>query len=382
MASSSNNSSTTSGLTNSYFFYGTHPLKVPNNVTHSNSTHNISSTLEQNTHHLSLHLPANHNGFSSTTKSLNNLLQTQKDNDDTEVFEDALESLDDDYRTPPVNEKHTSSKQGEESTIDLFQALKECEQITQLFFQNHLNEALRKTKEQENRSLYHSLSHSTISFLQAGMTFNQDDIEAAVQALKHTNSMAKKYEPNKSWIPFSLSSKPVLNEYELHAKLVYAEALLIGALLTFIQDQGLFSFISGALKIKECHDIFIKLSKQNDPSKFSSTLSYEHFDSGVRMGNGAFNLMISNLPQRIIRYLEFVGFSGDRELGLTELDKSANSKGLRATFSALTLLSYHTFVTPIFGNSDGDLEMCHTLVERFLKQYPNVSIILIKILEI
>lgn len=43
---------------------------------------------------------------------------------------------------------------------------------------------------------------------------------------------------------------------ELHAKLVYAEALLIRALLTFIQDQGLFSFISGALKIKECHDLF------------------------------------------------------------------------------------------------------------------------------
>ena len=43
---------------------------------------------------------------------------------------------------------------------------------------------------------------------------------------------------------------------ELHAKLVYAETLLIRALLTFIQDQGLFSFISGALKIKECHDLF------------------------------------------------------------------------------------------------------------------------------
>ena len=43
---------------------------------------------------------------------------------------------------------------------------------------------------------------------------------------------------------------------ELHAKLVYAEALLIRALLTFIQDQGLFSFINGALKIKECHDLF------------------------------------------------------------------------------------------------------------------------------
>lgn len=34
-----------------------------------------------------------------------------------------------------------------------------------------------------------------------------------------------------------------------------------------------------------------KLAKQNDPAKFSSRLSYEHFDSGVRMGNGTFNLV-------------------------------------------------------------------------------------------
>ncbi len=45
--------------------------------------------------------------------------------------------------------------------------------------------------------------------------------------------------------------------------------------------------------------------------------------------------MISNLPQRVIRYLEFAGFSGDREFGLNELEKSASSNGLRALFSAL-----------------------------------------------
>ncbi len=89
--------------------------------------------------------------------------------------------------------------------------------------------------------------------------------------------MAKKNETYKAWLPFSLSAKPVMNECEmmigeivfsknekcfffldeLHAKLVYAEALLLRALLTFFQDQSLLSFISGALKIKECHDIFV-----------------------------------------------------------------------------------------------------------------------------
>ncbi|CAF4346868.1 unnamed protein product, partial [Rotaria magnacalcarata] len=61
--------------------------------------------------------------------------------------------------------------------------------------------------------------------------------------------------PYRPWIPFNLTGKAAMTEHELHAKLVYAEALLIRALLTFIQDQSLFSFISGALKIKECHDL-------------------------------------------------------------------------------------------------------------------------------
>jgi len=274
------------------------------------------------------------------------LVTSRNDEDETsEIFEDAVENLD--FSPDPISsstktniesQAPSSSTTTTTSTTDLVQSLIECQQITQLLFENRLNEALRRTKDQENRSMYHSLCHSSISFMQAGMTFNQDDIEATLQALHHTITMSKKHESYRTWIPFSLAAKSAMNEYELHAKLVYAEALLIRALLTFIQDQGLFSFISGALKIKECHDLFSKLAKNNDPSRFSSTLSYEHFDSGVRMGYGAFNLMIANLPQRIIRYLEFAGFSGDRELGLRELEKrciqSRSSSTTSCTFSS------------------------------------------------
>ncbi len=42
----------------------------------------------------------------------------------------------------------SSSKSHEESTIDLVQSLIECQQITQLIFENRFNEALIKTKEQ------------------------------------------------------------------------------------------------------------------------------------------------------------------------------------------------------------------------------------------
>ncbi|PIO63592.1 tetratricopeptide repeat protein [Teladorsagia circumcincta] len=38
----------------------------------------------------------------------------------------------------------------------------------------------------------------------------------------------------------------------------------------------------------------------------------EHFEAGVLMGLGTFNLMLSTLPSKVLRLLEVVGFSGDR----------------------------------------------------------------------
>jgi hypothetical protein len=95
MASSS--SSPNDKLHNSYFFYGTHPLKVPNILVHANSTTGLStSSTDQNSNHLSLNLTNNnhnnyHHGFSSisdlaTTKSLHNLTKSHTDDDEnTEV---------------------------------------------------------------------------------------------------------------------------------------------------------------------------------------------------------------------------------------------------------------------------------------------------------
>ena len=86
MSSSSNNK-----LQNSYFFYGTHPLKVPNTLSHSNSSTNLST--DQKSNHLSLNLSnSNRHGFSSstdltTTKSLHNLTKSRPgDEENDEVI--------------------------------------------------------------------------------------------------------------------------------------------------------------------------------------------------------------------------------------------------------------------------------------------------------
>ena len=43
-----------------------------------------------------------------------------------------------------------------------------------------------------------------------------------------------------------------------------------------------------------------------------------HFEGGVRLGVGTFNLLMSLLPARVTKLLEFVGFTGSR-VGMSPL---------------------------------------------------------------
>lgn len=56
---------------------------------------------------------------------------------------------------------------------------------------------------------------------------------------------------------------------------------------------------------RECHNILTQRQWESESSRV-------HFESGVKMGLGTFNLMISLLPGRVIKLLEFIGFSGNK----------------------------------------------------------------------
>lgn len=100
--------------------------------------------------------------------------------------------------------------------------------------------------------------------------------------------------------------------------------------------------------------------------KWESEESKIHFESGVRMGNGTFNLMISLLPSRIIKLLEFIGFSGNKQSGLQDLMVGVEMNGLRQILCTMTLLSYHLIVCYVLSNQEGDLKFCDNLLNNQL----------------
>ena len=129
----------------------------------------------------------------------------------------------------------------------------------------------------------------------------------------------------------------------------------------------------------------------NNRTDWFSEYSRLHFESGVRLGIGTFNLMISHMPSKVLKLLEFVGFSGDRQQGLRELKASTLlQNGLRRPLAVLIMLAYQCYVEHIFGMcifiqtviqlnhsinlglGDGDMQCVDTCLDYGLSEHPDV----------
>lgn len=210
------------------------------------------------------------------------------------------------------------------------------------------------------------------------MTLEQSDLQAALDSINQSFEISskKKRKTSAASMMINLLYRPNYNHYtdeEIHAELINAESLLLTALISFLADQSILCFVKGAFRIRSCYQrykecIYILENKTN----WSSLEAKKHFESGVRMGHGIFNLLMSYLPRRILRLLEYVGFSGNRTIGVDELDISINlNDGLRSVFSNLVILTYHTYIENLFGLGQYDLSKVDQLLKELAKDFPN-----------
>lgn len=318
---------------------------------------------------------------------------------DEDIFEDALDTISAPFRTDmaasrphlasldakQASGQHRPSKVSRSSStkMDLKNGLEECEVALKLFLNNKFKDALELLQPWAKDSMYHALGYSTIVVLQAIMTFEQQDIQNGISAMRDALQTCQKYRKKSTVVEsfsslLSRGSLEQMTEEEMHAEICYAECLLQKAALTFVQDENMINFIKGGLKIrtsyhiyKECLSILHILQKNKVEQQF-----FHEFEGGVKLGIGAFNLMLSLLPARIIRLLEFIGFSGNRELGLLQLQEGASGRSMRSPLCCLTILSFHTYISLILGTGEVNLVEAENLLAPFLKQFPNGSLML------
>ncbi|XP_018609065.1 tetratricopeptide repeat protein 39A-like isoform X3 [Scleropages formosus] len=284
------------------------------------------------------------------------------------IIPDLMLPRDDGGRKPVAASPDLGSRRS-----DLSVALDDCMAALDLFLRNQFEEALSRLRSRIKDSMYHALTYATILEMQAMMTFNPEDILTAGSTMKDAQAVCQRSRKKSSFN--SLASRSFTEE-ELHAELCYAECLLQRAALTFLQDENMISFIKGGIKVRNSYQTYKELHAVLQSAGYAQGENHRHFEAGVKLGVGSFNLMLSMLPTRILRLLEFVGFSGNKEFGLQQLEEGSSTHTFRAFLCNMLLLCYHTFMSFILGTGEGDVADAERLLQPYLKQYPKGAIFL------
>nr|XP_042700928.1 tetratricopeptide repeat protein 39A isoform X3 [Chrysemys picta bellii] len=267
------------------------------------------------------------------------------------------------------------------SASDLNVALDECMMAVDLFLSNKFPEALASLQAKTKDSMYHALTYATILEMQAMMTFDAQDMLNAGNTMKEAQATCQKFR-KKSTVADSFNNLvhrqnlEHFTEEEIHAEICYAECLLQRAALTFLQDENMVSFIKGGIKVRNSYQTYRELDSLIQSPNYVKGKNYLHFEGGVKLGVGAFNLTLSMFPTRILRLLEFVGFSGSKEYGLLQLQEGALMYSFRSVLCTMLLLCYHTFMTFVLGTGKGNVEEAERLLKPYLARYPKGAIFL------
>ncbi|XP_043237595.1 tetratricopeptide repeat protein 39B-like isoform X8 [Amphibalanus amphitrite] len=224
---------------------------------------------------------------------------------------------DDDEFQDAVEEQAVFTLPEHHGPMTLERSLDECRLAVRYFFNNQFDEAREIMRPWRDSSMYHAMGYGTMLYLQAIMTFDPRDIEVAVDVLRSSVEVCNRFR-RKSTLGETVSKivkKPdygLYTEEEAHAELCYAKCLLLRAVLNFVEDETLISLVKGGLKVKTCYTCYRDCWQMLKHRDWTGSKTKQHFEGGVRLGVGTFNLMISQLPAKILKLLEFVGFTGNK----------------------------------------------------------------------
>jgi hypothetical protein len=222
-----------------------------------------------------------------------------------------------------------------------------------------------------------------------------------------------------------------MTKVQRHAELVYAECLLLKAIIGIIYSGDFLAFVKEALNMRHVsislsqevgfswsvHDrsayaIYRMLAKfvEDADSKMGKDGTDESIDqdfrSGVFLGNGLISLILSLIPSKALKVMEVFGFTGgnrlsllckiekwlvrtstDREYALATLMKAGGwvkgqeepnittDEGVRRQICDMSLLFHHLVISNYLPVTGVDVELASAVLKFNLKRYPQGELI-------
>jgi len=277
----------------------------------------------------------------------------------------------------PITENRVKERDVHDDHLKtLEEQIKVVEYGVEIYFQNRFKEAEEVYLNDPNAEhyMYYKVARAYMGFILAALTMERPALKEANDRVNAVLSYAKKMRK-----PYSLSSwfgfKPDYNEYtdeEAHAEVVFAEASIMSLLLTFLSDVSFLALIATPFKIRAVHKAYqlaLQLGKHKD--NWRSDVSRINFMDGLA-GWGFCQIIMSHLPERVLRLLALVGYETKREEGfkmcqdITARDETYRAKGVQCL-----ICFYALYISQIFGVGATDLEWVDEISRHALEKSPN-----------
>ncbi|THH15435.1 hypothetical protein EW146_g5037 [Bondarzewia mesenterica] len=255
---------------------------------------------------------------------------TQPSSLGSDISNQSLSTVKDEAKLPPATRwpyTHTKALDdipGVAYALDLFLKSKMVE-----------SEDFCHANDPKKERLYFATGYGLIQCVKALMSYEDEDLLAAIGHTKNGNSIAIQHRKRAASLPWRLAGYVTgssginwiksMSPVELHAELVYAESLFEKALLGIVYSGDWLAFI------KETMQVYRQLGKYIDAMDAEAQARGEgpenksidaHFRSGVYLGVGLSNIILSLMPAKLLTIVELFGYKGDRHAGLALLEKA------------------------------------------------------------
>ncbi|SPO24760.1 uncharacterized protein UTRI_01732_B [Ustilago trichophora] len=278
---------------------------------------------------------------------------------------------------------------------ELRQDIEVARNALNLFLNSRMIEAERIIEEYADRRLYYALGYALIATIKGFMTFEPADLAIAISLCKDALTIANLLrKPSSAVSNFgrfvrgtgqSPTALAQMDEVQTHAELVYAEAVLLKAVLGIAYAGDFFAFVSEALNMRNAYGIYRSLQKYVEWSEEKGEHLDEDFKSGVYLGNGMISMILGLVPGKVLKIMEVFGYTGDTAWAMKTLSKAGQwsadprqtkpgmavkEEGVRRQICDMSMLAYHLVISTFIPVNGVDIEFADKVLHYNLKRYP------------
>lgn len=265
-----------------------------------------------------------------------------------------------------------------EEKMSLEDMVKAGQEAFNVFINNQYMEGYFMLDRHCKTSFYHSFGKCLILSVRFGFSLKAEYYQSAWDACMEAISMINKSRKVRSTAS-KATSMLFKSDYSdwtdenCHAELCFAEISAVHASLLIANDRSITGFVRAAMRLRTCYYTYRECkSILKNKTNWTSREMRDHFESGVLLGLGLFDLGVSYFPSKMIKLLEIAGFSGNRSAGMAQIMSCAKiTHGLRYPVVSLVLSGYYGFADFFYGLGEPDVEVIFSILDHWLPIAPN-----------